>query len=514
MLSGASGRSLFFCAESRAVATDWASAMCLARARPRISSLEVAASRSRGPGTPATAPSQQSSPARSLAPAPAPAPGPARSLVASLPPLVRAAIDLRENVLSGARGDAATSAARFLREHATLAASPAPRIRSVCWRVVLGLLSADVDAVGRAWLAQVDAQRSRYEALRHAHTPDMAGPAPRPQSAEHGGRSRGATAEAVEAVGGAGSLDAAPSGSAGQPGAGAGPAHAQARAQAQAQAREREQEAEDDLHRAWAEALSGDRRVPAVCADLKRTQPYLPFLHTAEVQWRMLRVLRVYAATHPAFGVKQGMTELLASVLLLLHTESAADAEGGQGGGASARAGPTGEGGKVDPCLALSRRLLSPSHVEHDAFALLEALLARLAPHYDPDAVRSRPPGRGSFSGVGDGDGRSPRTAAGAVDAEAESRLVCKLSELERGVLPAHAPEAAARLRELDLPAAAYMVKWLRLLFAQEFDLIHVRARPRVRGPLPSARQLTPVCCWAAGVAHLGCGVCGHAGRL
>jgi TBC1 domain family protein 5 len=56
--------------------------------------------------------------------------------------------------------------------------------------------------------------------------------------------------------------------------------------------------------------------------DLRRVYPELTFFKQQFIQDEMLRILFIYAREHPRTMYKQGMHELLAPILYVLHREA------------------------------------------------------------------------------------------------------------------------------------------------------------------------------------------------
>lgn len=143
--------------------------------------------------------------------------------------------------------------------------------------------------------------------------------------------------------------------------------------------------------------------------DCTRTFSQLLFFKSAAVQDLIVRLLLVFAFAHPEIGYKQGMTDLLAVLLLCLYCDRWR--LGGEGGGEGENSLPQRTQDVLDEHLRFQsqayrqeaeafRRTLSPSqrhaiaclqiltsskYLEHDCFCLLEAVFAPLRGCYVSD---------------------------------------------------------------------------------------------------------------------------------
>ena len=143
--------------------------------------------------------------------------------------------------------------------------------------------------------------------------------------------------------------------------------------------------------------------------DCTRTFSQLLFFKSAAVQDLIVRLLLVFAFAHPEIGYKQGMTDLLAVLLLCLYCDRWRLGGGGEGEGENSLPQRTQD--VLDEHLRFQseayrqeaeafRRTLSPSqrhaiaclqiltsskYLEHDCFCLLEAVFAPLRGCYVSD---------------------------------------------------------------------------------------------------------------------------------
>jgi len=168
------------------------------------------------------------------------------------------------------------------------------------------------------------------------------------------------------------------------------------------------------------------RRV--IWQDVARTFPEVEYFQRAAVREAMVTVLFVYARTHPATSYRQGMHELLAPVMFVVHGDL--EAHGGRPDGSQ-----------------VPEELFGREWAEADTFALFEAVMECVGPWYRT---------------AGEGRGDMVEEKGGVVEA---------LTYIQDVLLRRHDPALHQRLVELEVLPQIYGIRWLRLLFGREFVL-------------------------------------------
>jgi TBC1 domain family member 5 len=74
-----------------------------------------------------------------------------------------------------------------------------------------------------------------------------------------------------------------------------------------------------DIQNVWKQYFENNELQRTINQDIVRTYPEEEFFQSASVRQMMLRVLFVYARLNPTVAYKQGMHELLAPMIFLLH---------------------------------------------------------------------------------------------------------------------------------------------------------------------------------------------------
>ena len=179
-------------------------------------------------------------------------------------------------------------------------------------------------------------------------------------------------------------------------------------------------------------------RVKAIIAkDLDRTQVSNAYFHSAHVRETMSRILLTWALSNPDIGYQQGMNEILAIVLLVLHTdcESQTDVRSGE---------------SFDAAL---RSAVSAEYIESDAYDLFSRIMERMCSVFSPSSRPSTPP-PAVDSGEGDLGGKS---------------LVDRLSQVQHVLLQRTDPVLAAKLHALSVDPDMYLVRWVKVMLTREY---------------------------------------------
>lgn len=187
--------------------------------------------------------------------------------------------------------------------------------------------------------------------------------------------------------------------------------------------------------------------------DLERTYPEFEFFQTDQTRANLNRILFIFAKEHPDISYKQGMHELLAPMYFVVHEE--------------ARTPPpivAGDAAECEPAASL-RILLDPAFIEHDSFALFNALMNNAAEFF----VASRPipaPKRQSPSLPDSGDEKKPNSAQ-----DEPTPVVRRCRKIHHMLLKQKDPRLYDHLQRCNIEPQLYGLRWLKLLFGREFHL-------------------------------------------
>lgn len=181
--------------------------------------------------------------------------------------------------------------------------------------------------------------------------------------------------------------------------------------------------------------------------DVVRTFPKMDFFRSEGIQLTMVNILFCYAREHPEICYRQGMHEVLAPLLYVMHGDQQFLLRARESAAVSDKAA----------------EILDPAWLEEDAYWLFSKLMTHLAGNYRVKNVS--PLTTGHFpSSLGQSNGHSSHVGA-------ETELTMRLSYIKGELLPRLDKELYQHFKILDIPFQTFGIRWLRLLFAQEFPL-------------------------------------------
>uniref|UniRef100_A0A452IE85 TBC1 domain family member 5 n=1 Tax=Gopherus agassizii TaxID=38772 RepID=A0A452IE85_9SAUR len=180
--------------------------------------------------------------------------------------------------------------------------------------------------------------------------------------------------------------------------------------------------------------------------DVTRTFPEMQYFQQESVRKILTDVLFCYARENEQLLYKQGMHELLAPIIFILHCDHQAFLH------ASEAAQPSEE----------MKALLNPGYLEHDAYAMFTHLM-KTAEHW--------------FSTF-EHDGQKEKDAmmtpipfARPQDLGPSIAIVTKVNQIQDHLLKKHDIELYMHLNRLEIAPQIYGLRWVRLLFGREFPL-------------------------------------------
>ncbi|XP_039204780.1 TBC1 domain family member 5 isoform X1 [Crotalus tigris] len=180
--------------------------------------------------------------------------------------------------------------------------------------------------------------------------------------------------------------------------------------------------------------------------DVKRTFPEMQYFQEENVRKILTDILFCYARENEQLLYKQGMHELLAPIVFILHCDHQAFLH------ASEAAQPSEE----------MNVLLNPDYLEHDAYAMF-TLLMKTAEHwfstYEHDSQKEK-------DAV-----MTPIPFARPQDLGPSIAIVAKVNQIQDHLLKKHDIELYMHLNRLEIAPQIYGLRWIRLLFGREFLL-------------------------------------------
>uniref|UniRef100_A0AAY4BUD1 TBC1 domain family member 5 n=1 Tax=Denticeps clupeoides TaxID=299321 RepID=A0AAY4BUD1_9TELE len=177
--------------------------------------------------------------------------------------------------------------------------------------------------------------------------------------------------------------------------------------------------------------------------DVMRTFPEMKYFQEDNVRTKLTDILFCYARENQQLLYKQGMHELLAPIVFVLHCDHQAFQH------ASETAHPSEE----------MKVLLSPEYHEHDAYAMFSQLMETAEPWFS------------SFEREVRKEMITSMPFARPQDVGPSVAIVTKVNRIQEQLVKKHDIELHMHLNRLEIAPQIYGIRWVRLLFGREFPL-------------------------------------------
>ncbi|XP_061182868.1 TBC1 domain family member 5-like isoform X5 [Saccostrea echinata] len=186
--------------------------------------------------------------------------------------------------------------------------------------------------------------------------------------------------------------------------------------------------------------------------DVIRTYPRIAFFQSNQVRNLMVDILFIYAKLNADTSYRQGMHELLAPLIFVLHCDHQA----------FLHAAEVETLGQINaPDRDIVKEVMDPAYLEHDAYALLSQIMRTVEPWYNSkDLPVSR--GRERVNSI---------PFARPKDLNSSSAIVTKLTRIQDYILKKFDHELHGHLERLEIAPQIYGIRWIRLLFGREFPM-------------------------------------------
>lgn len=185
--------------------------------------------------------------------------------------------------------------------------------------------------------------------------------------------------------------------------------------------------------------------------DVIRTFPEIEFFHSSSVRDMMVNILFCYAREFPQMSYKQGMHELLAPIIFVLHSDHQAFLHASEIELLSS----------FDPvCRDEVKILLNPNYIEHDAFHMFCQVMEVVEQWY---IIRDIYPCKVDTMNI--------RPFARPQDLNPTNVIIFKLTRIQDQLLKRHDRDLYLYLEKLEIAPQIYGIRWLRLLFGREYPL-------------------------------------------
>ncbi|XP_078451148.1 LOW QUALITY PROTEIN: TBC1 domain family member 5 [Lampetra fluviatilis] len=190
-----------------------------------------------------------------------------------------------------------------------------------------------------------------------------------------------------------------------------------------------------------------DKELRAVIEqDVTRTFPEIQYFQEERVQELLTDILFCFARENEHLLYRQGMHELLAPIVFVLHCDYQAFLHATE----------------LSQATNEMRTILNPEYLEHDAYALFSQLMETAEPWFS-NSERKKYMGRDpTVNAV---------PFARPQDNSPSIAIITKLNRINDQVLKQHDTELYMHLLRLEIAPQIYGIRWVRLLFGREFPL-------------------------------------------
>ncbi|XP_070777449.1 TBC1 domain family member 5 isoform X2 [Enoplosus armatus] len=180
--------------------------------------------------------------------------------------------------------------------------------------------------------------------------------------------------------------------------------------------------------------------------DVLRTFPEIRYFQDDDVRTKLTDILFCYARENEQLLYKQGMHELLAPIVFVLHCDHQAFQH------ASETASPSEE----------MKCLLNPVYLEHDAYAMFSQLMETAEPWFSSFEREVRKGKEEMLTSI---------PFARPQDSGPSVAIVTKVNRIQDQLVKKHDIELHMHLNRLEIAPQIYGIRWVRLLFGREFPL-------------------------------------------
>lgn len=180
--------------------------------------------------------------------------------------------------------------------------------------------------------------------------------------------------------------------------------------------------------------------------DVLRTFPEICYFQDEDVRTKLTDILFCYARENEQLLYKQGMHELLAPIVFVLHCDHQAFQH------ASETASPSEE----------MKCLLNPEYLEHDAYAMFSQLMETAEPWFSSFEREVRKGKEEMLTSI---------PFARPQDMGPSVAIVTKVNRIQDQLVKKHDVELHMHLNRLEIAPQIYGIRWVRLLFGREFPL-------------------------------------------
>ncbi|CAG5124008.1 unnamed protein product, partial [Candidula unifasciata] len=180
--------------------------------------------------------------------------------------------------------------------------------------------------------------------------------------------------------------------------------------------------------------------------------PEVEFFRAPEMNELMIEILFCFCREHASNSYKQGMHELLAPLIFILHCDHQAYLHACE----------------IESVLTVIKEVMDPAYLEHDAYTMFCQVMETVEPWYLSRDMFYSHSKSGSMRNL---EMINATPFSKSQDLNPSSAIVTKLTRIQDYILKKFDPELHQHLERLEIVPQIYGIRWLRLLFGREFPM-------------------------------------------
>ncbi|KAF7492231.1 hypothetical protein SSS_08460 [Sarcoptes scabiei] len=196
----------------------------------------------------------------------------------------------------------------------------------------------------------------------------------------------------------------------------------------------------------WNRYFSDDELQTRIRQDVIRAFPDINFFQSSHIQEIMINILFNFARENPQIEYKQGMHEILAPIIFVIHSDHQSYLF-------------SKENGLIDDEI---EELMDSNYIEHDSYVLFSQVMERIESWYDNNSLLKTTK-KHEFV--------SMEPFSNDLDFNCYSKIGIKLKMITEQILRRHDEELFIHLRDLKIAPQIFGIRWMRLLFIREFQM-------------------------------------------
>lgn len=213
----------------------------------------------------------------------------------------------------------------------------------------------------------------------------------------------------------------------------------------------------------WNQHFCDQELCAVIKQDVVRTFPGIDFFRKPDIQEILVSILFCYARENPDMCYRQGMHEIIAPILFVIHSDHQAYRHYCE----------MNKNGEVCSVLEV---LLDDNHMEEDAYLLFSHVMTEIEHFYRVNDVRPTATGYFPVSPYPSVEHSPEEIVVPEQSCQLDNRqdveVIGQLNIIREQILAKADPVLYNHLMQLDIPLSLFGIRWLRLLFGREFGLL------------------------------------------